>query len=199
MGEIKSALELALEKTKNVKSDKTQITKQHAEEEGKKIASAFLSNIESEKISEDKFKETLKGKNKDELKYFSKGAGTVFLSNLKLPEGEIDKKRLDRLRDGFIILSGKKKEINYIFSQVESFFIQFVQNKNDLTENLKSQFAPKFQEKEAALKEQYGEDAHIRMEDDPEFKEYLHKTANNLIEQYSQAFIQVKDELLKFC
>jgi uncharacterized protein DUF6657 len=199
MGEIKSALELALERTKDVKSDKTQITKQNAEEEGKKIASTFLSNIESEKVSEEKFKEILKAKNKDELKYFSKGVGNIFISYLKLPEGEIDKTMLDRIRVGFILLSGNKKEINYIFSQVEAFFAQFMQNKNDLTENLKNQFASKLQEKEAALKEQYGEDAHIKAEDDPEFKEYLHKTINSLIEQYSQAFVQVKDELLKFC
>ena len=46
MGEIKSALEIALERTNSVKSDKTLIIKQNAEEEGKKLGARFLSDTE---------------------------------------------------------------------------------------------------------------------------------------------------------
>ena len=199
MGEIKSALELALERTKDVKSDKSQITKQNSEEEGKKTAAAFLSDIPSEAVTSDKLKEIIKSRKGDELEYFRKGFASTLLSNLKLPEEEINKDLLAKLTEGFTILSGKKKEIAYIFSQTEAFFSQFIQNRNDLTENLKRQFAGKFQEKEAALREQFGEDVHINPENDPEFLEYRHKTTAKLEEQYNQAFSQVREELLKYC
>ena len=199
MGEIKSALELALERTKDVKSDKSQITKQKAEEEGKKTAAGFLSDLPSEKISSEKLKELLKIKKNEELEYFKKGFAALLLSNLKLPDEEINRELLTKLTEGFTVLSGKKKEIAYIFNQTEAFFNQYIQNKNDLTENLKNQFASKLQEKEAALKEQFGEDVKINPENDPEFQEYRHKTVAQLDEQYNQAFVQVREELLKFC
>ena len=199
MGEIKSALELALERTKDVKSDKSQILKQKAEEDGKKAGAGFLSDLESEKVSPDKLKELLKSRKNEELEYFRKGFSAILLSNLKLPEEDVDLKLLGRLSEGFTIISGKKKEISYIFSQTEAFFNQFIQNKKDLTENLKKQFAAKLHEKEAALKEQFGEDIQIKPEQDPEFMEYRHKTVARLVDQYSEAFTQVKNELLKFC
>ena len=199
MGEIKSALELALERTKDVKSDKSQIVKQNAEEEGKKTAAGFLSSLPSESISADKLKEILKSRKNDELEYFRKGFASSLLSNLKLPEEEINKELIAKLAEGFTILSGKKKEISYIFSQTEAFFNQFIQNRSELTENLKRQFAAKLHEKEAALREQFGEDVHINPENDPEFLEYRHKTVTKLEEQYNQAFAQVREELLKFC
>ncbi len=198
MGEIKSALELALERTKDVKSDKSQITKQNAEEEGKKTAAGYLSDLPSENISSDRLKEIIKGKSSEELEYFKKGFASSLISNLKLPENETDRELLSKLAEGFIILSGKKKEVSYIFNQTEAFFNQFVQNRKDLTENLKKQFAVKLHEKEALLKEQFGEDVHIKPENDPEFQEYRHKTTAKLEEQYSQAFSQVREELLKF-
>ena len=199
MGEIKSALELALERTKDVKSDKSQITKQKAEEEGKKTAAGFLSDLPSETVSAEKLNEIIKNKKDEELEYFKKGFSASLLSNLKLPEDEINKDQLSKIAEGFIIISGKKKEISYIFNQTEAFFNQFIQNRNELTENLKNQFAAKIQEKEAALKEQFGEDVHINPENDPEFQEYRHKTINRLEKQYNQAFTQVREELLKFC
>ncbi len=123
----------------------------------------------------------------------------MLLSNLKLPDEEINRELLTKLTEGFTVLSGKKKEIAYIFNQTEAFFNQYIQNKNDLTENLKNQFASKLQEKEAALKEQFGEDVKINPENDPEFQEYRHKTVAQLDDQYNQAFVQVREELLKFC
>ena len=199
MGEIKSALELALERTKDVKSDKSQITKQNAEEEGKKTAAGFLSDIPSETVSADKLKEILKSRKNEELVYFRKGFASTLLSNLKLPEDEINKEFLGKLAEGFTILSGKKKEIAYIFNQTEAFFSQFIQNRHDLVENLKNQFSAKIHEKEAALREQFGEDVHINPENDPEFLDYSHKTITKLEEQYNQAFSQVRKELLKYC
>ncbi len=197
MGEIKSALEIALERTNSVKSDKTLIIKQNAEEEGKKLGARFLSDTEP--IDTDTLKEIIKKTGSEELPFLKKGISKILLSYLKLPVDEIENGTLNKIREGLILLSDKKKEITYIFSQIEAFFSQYIQNRQDLTESLKHQFSSRLHEKEELLKEQLGKDVHIRMEDDREYQEHLHKAVSRLKEQYSQAFAKVKEELSEYC
>ena len=197
MGEIKSALEIALERTNSVKSDKTLIIKQNAEEEGKKLGARFLSDTEP--IDTDTLKEIIKKTGSEELPFLKKGISKILLSYLKLPVDGIENGTLNKIREGLILLSDKKKEITYIFSQIEAFFSQYIQNRQDLTESLKHQFSSRLHEKEELLKEQLGKDVHIRMEDDREYQEHLHKAVSRLKEQYSQAFAKVKEELSEYC
>ncbi len=197
MGEIKSALEIALERTNSVKSDKTLIIKQNAEEEGKKLGARFLSDTEP--IDTDTLKGIIKKTGSEELPFLKKGISKILLSYLKLPVDGIESGTLNKIREGLILLSDKKKEITYIFSQIEAFFSQYIQNRQDLTESLKHQFSSRLHEKEELLKEQLGKDVHIRMEDDREYQEHLHKAVSRLKEQYSQAFAKVKEELSGYC
>ena len=44
MGKIKSALELALERTESIKGDRSSIDQFEAKQRGKKLANAFLEN-----------------------------------------------------------------------------------------------------------------------------------------------------------
>ena len=128
-----------------------------------------------------------------------KGISKILLSYLKLPVDGIESGTLNKIQEGLILLSDKKKEITYIFSQIEAFFSQYIQNRQDLTESLKHQFSSRLHEKEELLKEQLGKDVHIRMEDDREYQEHLHKAVSRLKEQYSQAFAKVKEELSGYC
>ena len=63
---------------------------------------------------------------------------------------------------------------------------------------MKQQFIHKIHEKEEKLKQQFGKEIHIKMEDDPEFQEYLHKAVSKLNIQYYQALTKVKEELLQY-
>ena len=194
MSEIKSALEIALERTNNVQSDRTQIVKNDSIEEGRRAAFEFLEDAEK-KFSF--IEEKIKTSQKDRVDWVREGMLKVFLSNLKLPDNEAVTDIIYKLRDGITAATGRKKDVAYIFSQLETLFKQYIQNKKDVVENLKTNYSKKLREKEAAMSKQLGSPVHLEPERDPEYLDYLHKAVNQLDKQYQQIIIQIKEELLK--
>ncbi|MDX9800034.1 MAG: hypothetical protein RBT69_01710 [Spirochaetia bacterium] len=194
MGEIKSALELALEKTNNVKSDRTLIIKNEADEAGRKAAFEFLEEG-STKLSALEAK--IKAADKENRQWVKEGMFKVFISNLKLPEDKSSFEKIGRLKEGFSAIAEKKKEVLFLFDQIETLFNNYLQNKTSAVEKLKNSYARKLKEKEIALSQQLGKEVHLKPENDPEFLEYLQKTIGQLDEQFQEVLIKVKEELKK--
>ena len=89
MGKIKSALELAMEKTADLKTDKTAVKKKEVNREGKVTLSHHLDNPGKSELA-DKLK-FYKG---EELEWFKTGAMETILANLTLPRLEMDLNKL---------------------------------------------------------------------------------------------------------
>ncbi|MDA3958040.1 hypothetical protein [Oceanispirochaeta sp.] len=105
MGKIKSALELAMEKTADLKTDKQAVKKNMITREGKVSASGFLENpVHSD------LKEKLKSLKGEELGWFKTGAAETILANMTLPRMEADLSKLPPLSNALVVLSGDKKE-----------------------------------------------------------------------------------------
>ena len=194
MGEIKSALELALERTSNVQSDKKLIEKNNAIEEGRKAAFEYMEKSDKKA---DLLEEKIKNSNKEKQQWLKEGIFKVLVSNLKLPEDESSFKKINKIRDGFSVIVENKKEIILLFAQVEQLFKQYLQNKKAIIENVNSNFEQKLKEKEEALSRQLGTKVTLKPENDPEYKEYLHKIINQLEQQYSEVIVRIKTEIEK--
>ena len=194
MGEIKSALELALERTNNVQSDKKLIEKNNNIEEGRKAAFEFM---EKNNIKEDSLEKIIKGSSKEKQQWLKEGIYKVLISNLKLPEDESSFEKINRIRDGFSAIVEDKKEIVYLFSQIEQVFKQYLQHKDSIIENLNNNFEQKLKEKEEVLSKQLGAKVTLKPENDPEYKEYLHKVTNQLDQQYREVLVKIKSEIEK--
>ena len=83
MAEIKSALEIALERTQDVEANKEALEANTFMTEGKKAVSKFLSeeNVDLKKL--------LEGLDKKHLRHIKEGALQALLANLKLPLDEV--------------------------------------------------------------------------------------------------------------
>ena len=90
MGIIKTALEIAQEKTETVKSDKSSIDQFNAKQNGKKLANSFLSGDAD-------IEEELKKAPADTVKSFRRGIFDVLVAQLILPGSKEDEKRLEKL------------------------------------------------------------------------------------------------------
>ena len=134
MGEIKSALELALEKTDNVKSDRTLIIKNKADEAGRKAAFEYLEESSTKPSS---LEAKIKAADKNNRQWVKEGMFKVLSSNLKLPEDKSSFEKISRLKDGFAAIAEKKKEVLFLFDQIESLFNNYLQNKATAVEKLK--------------------------------------------------------------
>ena len=192
MGEIKSALEIALEKTESVKGDKESLLAHDKRQDGKKIASKFLLEPDTP-ISY--VKDSLQSYSKKEEKWVKEGILETIMSNLSLPTKKADLDRLPRLKEVLQLFIKDKKQVAYIIDQVKQFFNQYLENRDHIHQSLEEQFAPRMREKEQQLAQQLGTEVQLSPENDPEFAEYLRKHFGQLDEQYQQALDQVKGQI----
>ena len=194
MGEIKSALELALERTNNVQSDKKLIEKNNTIDQGRKAAFEY---IEKNDVKPASLEKKIKESSKEKQQWLKEGMFKVLISNLKLPENESSFEKINKIKDGFSAIAENKKEIVFLFAQIEQVFSQYLHNKNSVIENLNNNFEQKIKEKEEILSSQLGTKVTLKAENDPEYKEYFHKITNQLDQQYSEVIVQIKNEIEK--
>ena len=95
MTEIKSALEIALERTKDVEASKESLEASKYNTEGKKLVSRFLND---EKVD---LTEELKSFDSSKVKWVRAGIYEALSTNLILPIDEVAFKKSKRVREGF--------------------------------------------------------------------------------------------------
>jgi hypothetical protein len=191
MTEIKSALELALEKTQDIESDKGTLLANERRTDGKRLASKYLKPGDEKTDIAGAFKQF---KN-DEGNFVREGFFETILANLNLPSNAEYKERLKYLESGIHLVTKEKRQVSYLFQQVDQFFEQYLQTKEQVNEQLKTQYEPQLKEKERLLAQQMGSQITLTPESDPEFMNLLAKNYARLDEQYNQALGQVKEEL----
>ncbi|MEW5814501.1 MAG: DUF6657 family protein [Spirochaetota bacterium] len=194
MAKIKTALELALEKTESVKSDKESLEAYDHKNEGKKIVSKYLSAPDDPEGDIEKQLKSYSGKN---LMYVKEGAFRTLLANLTLPSDESGIGKLQILGKAFDAIMRDKKRAATLVKQLEQFFSQYLQNQEQVRKNLEKQFAPRLRAKEQELAKKLGTEVRLSPASDPEFINYLKKNRAQLEEQYQEALNQVKEEFIR--
>ena len=191
MTEIKSALEIALERTKDIKGDKETLMANDRRNVGKRLASKYLNPV-GEKSDPN---EAFKSHSGEEARWVKEGFFQTLIANLSLPADDSYEEGLRNFEKGFLFVIKEKKQLNYLFQQLEQFFRQYLQTRDQVQDQLKQQYEPKLREKEKLLAKQMGGQIHLTPEADPEFIDILSKNLSRLEAQYYQALGQIKDEL----
>ncbi len=189
MGEIKSALELALEKTAGVEGDKKGLEAHEHKQQGKRLLSRLN---EDPKLD---LKKELGRYRGEERRWVSEGFVDVALSNIALPSSEADLSRLKPIQAGLSQVLGKKSDIDYLFEQAEQLFSQYLDRRQQLIEHIRSQFAQRIRQKEEELSRQMGTPVRLDPSQDPEFAGVLKQNMTQLQGQYQQVLDQLRDEI----
>ncbi len=192
MAFIKSALELAMEKTEGLKGDPEGLKIKELQNKGRKTASDFLF---SDNVTTEDLETAMEAVPKTDREHFKEGMKKAFLLNITLPKSKDFGKSVDHLSDGLKVFSSDKKKTSMFMEQLKSFFNQYIDNKTQLAEAVKQQFAPRLRQKEQELAQRTGQEIHISPEQDPEFMDFLRQNMAKLDEQFSQSLAQVKKEL----
>jgi hypothetical protein len=190
MGKIKSALEIALEKTESVKSDKGSIGQFEAKQKGKRLANQFL---EGEVKS---LQEEIKKSPADEKESLKQGIFDVLISQITLPLVKDDIKRIEAAGQGLCaVIEGKRfAEISRQFVQIMN---QFLEEAGNFEEAIKKQYAPKLRQKEEELSRRMGRKIKLDPFQDPEFAAYFNQNIQALKANYQAAADQVREEAQK--
>jgi len=186
MGVIKTALEIALERTEGVKSDKSGIAQYEARQKGKKLANEYLNGDTDIK---DAIKKTPAGE-QDSLK---QGIFDILSAQIQLPLSQEDAKKVEKAGKGLEEVI-KSKEFPVMFSQFIRLVSQFLQESSQYEQAIRQQYAPKLRQKEEELSRRYGREVRIDPAQDPEFIAFYNQHMNALKGNYESVVLQAREE-----
>ncbi len=186
MGIIKTALEIALEKTEDVKSGRSNIDQYEAKQRGKKLANAFLAG-------EKDLTEEIKNTPSEQQGSLKQGVFDVLISQINMPAVKEDEKRIELAGKGLQTIINNK-QFNILFQQFMQILSRYLQETSQYEQAIRQQYAPKLRHKEEELTRRLGREVHIDPLQDPEFIAFYNQHINALKGNYEPVVKQVKEE-----
>jgi hypothetical protein len=188
MARIKSALELALERTESVKSDKESIELYELKREGKKLAGAFLENPDEKKLEE-----SLKKYPKDKQEALREGMFDVLVSQIRLPTHQEDLAKQEAVGKAIQLLVNDRR-FGQLYGQLVQAFERYLSGVDQFDQAIRRQYAPKLRQKEEELARRLGRAVQLDPFQDPEFVNFYNQNMNALKARYEQAIEQVRQQ-----
>jgi hypothetical protein len=191
---IKSALEIALENTKNVEGDKQALETKKYSDEGRRLVAKLLDDPAFD------LKTALKAFDKKQLVWVREGMIQSLLSNLVLPLDEFAIKRNKQVGDIIQAAGSDTRKMTMIFGQLDGFYKGYMDERKQLLQALEKQFAPKLRRKEEELSKQMGQRVKINPAQDPEFaamqRQYLSQLDMKFGDEMNNAKEMIKGHFL---
>jgi len=192
MGDIKSALELAMEKIERLgKATDEERLKWRYVPEGERLAARYLKQDCNLVVELSQYEETAR-------RYVIEGAGDILIRNINLPRGDLAKGNNKRAMDGIKNLKNDKVAVENAYSKMRRIFNHYIeqgeQQRRQAYESLKAEFEAKVQQ---AVQQQLGSLMRVRIdvEKQPQFQEEWRKIQTQLDSQYLKLLDEYKQEL----
>jgi len=178
MAEIKSALELALEKAERYgKASPQELQEIKLQEQARHLAAEFL----REKIDLEPELKKYPPADQSVLTGIIKG---ILLRNITLPrEGVIDDAN-KRAQAGMLQVARDKKSAQRVLKEIEQIFTSFEQVRQNALQQLKAQFNAQLNSVKKALEAQMHRPLKIDVEQTPQFQEQWRTFEAQLIQQF---------------
>jgi len=192
MGDIKSALEIAMEKIEKLgePTEEERLRWKYVPE-GEKLAARYLKR-EFNLVAE------LSKYEKNVTRYIIEGAAEILIRNINLPKDDLTKKNNRRAMDGLKSLKSDKVGVENVFSKIRRIFNHYIeqgeQQRKQAYQSLKTEFEAKLQQ---AVQQQVGLPmrVNIDVERQPQFQEEWRKIQTQLDLQYVRLLDEYKHEL----
>lgn len=195
MALIKSALEIALERTKDMKADPRARKAFELRQEGQKLAGEFLSDPGSVDLEA-----RIKALPKEDRGVLRSAIFGILASRIQLPltKAGMHPETLDALARGFTALASSPfpdKRIGSLLKQVGDFLARYLEDAASLDAALRKQYEPKLRRKEQELAARTGQAVRLDPLSDPEFINLYQQNLGRLKAQYQSALDQAKEDL----
>lgn len=193
MGEIKSALEIALEKAEKIgRASREELKLEELKEKGQRLAAKFLSSEEEIDLAAE-----IARLNPSEKGPFIKGVIFTLLRNVNLPRDEYALEGAKKALLGLEIVFSSFPEVKQLTKEIESLLSQYLQHRKALYEQLKQQFESQLAGVEEALRNQMGVQVQVDIEMQPQFQEEWRKVRDQLDPQYERQLEYLKNIFAK--
>jgi hypothetical protein len=190
--DIKSALEIALEKVEKLGSatEEERLRWEYVPE-GEKLAAKYLKEGTNLVLELKKYPVNAK-------KYVIEGAQGILIRNINMPKDDIAKRKNRQAMDGLKTLKSDKVGVENIYSAMRRIFEHYLkqgeQQRKQAYESLKKEFEAKIQ---AAIQQQLGSFVgyKVDVERQPQFQEEWRRMQSQLDSQYTMLLEEYKREL----
>lgn len=186
MGRIKSALEIALERTESVKGDKTGIKQFESRQQGKRLANEFLAGSAS-------LEEGIKKCPKEQQAALIQGIFDVLNAQITLPLAREDEKRIEMAGKGLQTIIGDHR-FTALYKQFIQAMTRYLDETAQYEEAIKRQYAPKLRQKEEDLARRLGRKVRLDPFQDPEFVAFYNQNMAALKANYQGMADQVREQ-----
>jgi hypothetical protein len=204
MAMIKSALELALERTKDIKVDDSAIEANELRIEGKKAAGRYVEDPENQNLGS-----LLSSYPKEKRKNIQEGMFDTLVSQLQLPTNEASIAKLEVLGKGMAALASanaggllggvgsamSEKKVQALFDQLAGFFRQYLNDMKNVEQVIRKQWGPKLREKEREMSARLGQEVRLDPMADQEFAAFYKQNVGAARAQYQTALDRAKTDL----
>jgi len=199
MAMIKSALEIALERTKDLKADPAVIAAAEAKQEGKRLAGEYLADPTAVDLGK-----RLAALAKDRRAKAKEGAFEVLASRIQLPTSL----PTDLAGELATIATGVKaldsalfgdKRIQGIFDQLGSVLGKYLEDAKRVEEAIRKQYAPRLKQKEQEMAARMGRAVRLDPMQDPEFAAFYKQNVGQMRDQYQAFLDKTKADLAALC
>lgn len=192
MALLKSAWEIALERTEGIEADPEKIKRDAAINEGRRLAGTYLSEIENDGAQLEK---TYTDADPAERELLKRGLAATVVLNVALPQSDDYELRIAKMRHIAEVIDGKGSESVQLIAQISQFMGKYLQARDSLLERAKQQYEPMYADKKERMMQKYGKTTNLPLDQDPEFLQLLQKSYNQLSGQYQQVLDQAKSQL----
>ncbi|MBM4275412.1 MAG: hypothetical protein FJ134_13270 [Deltaproteobacteria bacterium] len=186
MAEIKSAMEMALERAERFgRATKEEMAEARHREQGQQLAVNFLK-------AEGDLEAELKATPPEALPAVRAGVREVCLRNVALPRnGELDP-RLSRALEGLLLAAEQEKAMARFKSEVEQLMSNFLQVRNNAYQQLKARFSASLGDYTRALEIQLRQKVRLEVEQIPQFQEEWRRFLGQLQDQFEPLLEELK-------
>jgi hypothetical protein len=191
MARIKSALEIALERTNSVEIDKNSINLYELKQQGKKLANQFLENPENSLDAE------IKKYPQEEQASVKQGIFDMLISQIALPSAKETLSRIEAAGSGLEEIIGNP-EFTVLCGQLMEALNQYFQEAEHFEKLITQQYAPKLRQKEEELSRRMGRQVTLDPFQDPEFAAFYKQNMAVLKDRYQSAIDQVREAATGF-
>jgi len=189
LAEIKSALELALEKAERYgKASKEEMAAAQSQEQGRQSAVKFLKG-EGELAAE------LQNLAPEAREAVRTGVKEVFLRNIALPRNNEQDDRQDRALEGLVLVAAHPKEMARYLTEVRQLLQQFLQYRHNALQQLKARFSQSLGQMQRAVEAKFGQGVRLEVEHLPQFQEEWRRFFGQLLEQFEPLLEDLKERM----
>ncbi len=193
MAEIRSALEIALEKADKLgKASKEELQADEARSKGRRIVAVFLDDPKKTSL-----KESLSEVEPNELNYVIEGAMDTLTRNVFLPMDDVQMQRIQKALAGIMDIKGSMAA--QVINGINELVRQFQQTYTQYKEQLKTQMQSRLGSIQQAMAQQYGMGAAQGLDAEaiPEFQKEWSKLSQEIKQQFGRELDKMKQYLLQ--